>query len=76
MKEQLDKLVDQVVSVVLPLGKTTSLSFRGELQKGTEDFYNLSGNPALLFHLNDVDSVEKIGLSMVVRLDPLNWPYV
>jgi len=64
MKKQLDKLIGQVVSVVVPLSKTISLSFRGEMEKGTGGFYHLSGNPALLFNSDDVWKVSKL----VIRL--------
>jgi hypothetical protein len=57
MKEQLDKLIGQMVSVIVPISGGISISIRGEFGK-YRNLYHVCGNPAVKFHFGNVDEID------------------
>lgn len=68
--EQLMPLLDQFVTVILPIKNKVSLSFQGKLNKSIHKpaRWWLGGAPSLLFYVADVDAVQSENEASIIRL--------
>jgi hypothetical protein len=69
--KELMPLVNQFVTVVLPIKAKISLSFRGELGKSNHEppRYYLGGTTSILFTASDVNAIEEQDGSGIIRLN-------
>lgn len=69
--EKLTPLVNQFVTVVLPIRAKISVSYRGELSKSNHipPLYYLRGPSSILFSAGDVNALEELDGSDVIRLN-------
>lgn len=59
MKEQLDQLVNRMVTVIVPIRNNVSISIRGILS-GYGNTFHIPGNPSVIFQAIDVAEVDAL----------------